>query len=104
MLSCKCSLKIPQLSLSEDYPPKEHGEPILKGDGSSLKQTGFSTIKVENMNDREIIVERVNEKKTKNNSANNSFTRNMVPMSKLEIPMFDGKNSRWWVTRCHKFF
>ena len=27
-----------------------------------------------------------------------------LPMPKMEIPLFDGQNPRWWVRRCERFF
>ena len=56
------------------------------------------------MHDREIMVDRMNDRRIENNLVNNSYTHSVVPMPKLEIPMFDDKNPRWWVKRCHKFF
>ena len=27
-----------------------------------------------------------------------------LPMPKMEIPLFDGHNPRWWVRRCERMF
>ena len=82
--------KIPQLSLLENFPHKEHEDL----NGPSLNQLENFEVVVENINGREIMTEKMNEKKIENNLANNSYTHSMVSMPKMEISIFDGKNSR----------
>ena len=56
------------------------------------------------MQDKGFMADRMNDIRIENSSVNSSCTHSIVPMPKLEISMFDGKNPRWWVKRCKKFF
>ena len=67
----------------------------MEGNVLNLKQTITLAIEVKNMHDREFMANRMNDRRMENNSMNNSYTHSIVPMTKLEIHMFDSKNPRW---------
>ena len=61
-------------------------------------------LEIENICEKDNLIDQVVHRRLENNSSNTPYVHNNVLMPKLEIPLFDGKNPRWWIKRCQNFF
>ena len=79
--------------LSPKFPPRERSKPRLPRNGVADDSKGSSEFEVEPPVVGENNVER-------RQGALAIPNQSGFPMLKMEIPLFDGQNPRWWVRRC----
>lgn len=83
---------MPQASLPEDFPPRSTSKPILTR--ASVIPHAFNSQENE---ERHELDHEVQVRESYQNPQHTSMPR-------LEIPMFEGIESRWWIRRCERFF
>ena len=86
-----------QVSLSPDFPPRERTEPVLIGQGVRNENVGLSKIEIAPREERDTGIDLRQERLVTVNQPG-------FPKPKLDIPLFDESNPRWWVRRCEQMF
>jgi len=92
--------RILQISLLVDFLPKENADPILESNGPNPRLSRLLMLEIENICEKDKLTHQVVDRRLENNFSSTPYVHNNVPMPKLEIPLFDGKNPRWWIRRC----
>ena len=75
--------------------PRENADPILESSGLNPRQYRLPVTEVENTHQRENIADKMFNRRLENNTVKNPNNQSNIPMLKLEIAMFNGKNHRW---------
>ena len=86
-----------QVRLSPVFLPRERSEPILLSQGVNSRSDGSVKIEIEPQGVGE------NEGGMRHGNVTSS-NKIGFPMPKMEIPLFNGHNPRWWVRRCEGMF
>ena len=85
------------MRLSTEFPPKDRTEPILAEGVTEPPQAGMSEFELEPEMMEESTMGRRTGAQAHRNQPN-------FPVPKLDIPLFDGENPRWWIRRCERMF
>jgi len=87
MFACQNSVRI-----ASDFPPRDRTKPILQN--NRMNET--SEIEVE---PKEVEAMMDKGREVQGNPQHSGF-----PMPRMEIPVFEGINPRWWLRKCERMF
>lgn len=86
-----------QVRISPEFPQRDRSEPILHGQGSNPQSEGSAKLEVE----PQVMEENVGVRRQGHKIGSHQTA---FPMPKMEIPLFDDQNPRWWARRCARVF
>ena len=85
-----------QVQILPEFPSRDRSKPILHGQGGNAQSEGSAELEVEPQAMEENVGVR-RQGRTRSHQA--SF-----PLPKMEIPLFNSHNLRWWARHCARLF